>query len=180
MTRPAAEPDWTRRPAADEYGPGTASYVGVVPDGDLLSILERGSASFAKRARAVPAERETYRYGPDKWTIREVVGHCIDAERVVTLRALWFARSAPTSLPGFEEDDWARASNAGDRPLRELVEEWEAVRRATLFLFRSLDAEAIDRRGIANGVNYTVRGLAWVVAGHGIHHEKVLEQRYQT
>lgn len=107
-----------------------------------------------------------------------MIGHVIDAERVNGLRVLWLARAAPTAQPGWEEDDWARVSNAGRRPLRDLADEWQGAWRSTVDLLRSLDAEAVERRGAANGVSFTARALAWVGAGHALHHRGVLEQRY--
>lgn len=171
-------PDWTRRPAPDEYGPFYAEYVSLVPDGHLLDLLESEGRDFRTRLRSLPPDREHHRYGPEKWTVREVVGHCIDAERVNSLRTLWFARGAPDALPGWEEVDWARVSNADERPLHDLADEWEDVRRATMRLLRSFDAESLDRRGTANGVGFTTRGMAWVGLGHALHHRKVLEERY--
>jgi hypothetical protein len=97
---------------------------------------------------------------------------------VFTVRALWFARAAPAEQPGFEENDWARVSNAEQRSLAALAEEFAAVRRASVLLFRGLDAPALDRRGSANGVGFTVRALAWITVGHAAHHRQVLEERY--
>lgn len=171
-------PDWTRRPAQDELGERTRGYVALVPDGDLLRTLEQSGRDFVARLRALPAERERHRYAPGKWTVREVVGHCIDAERVITLRTLWIARGAEAPQPGWEEEDWARASNAGERSLAELADEWETLRASTLQLLRSLDAVALDRRGVANRGSFTARGMAWVCAGHALHHRAILEERY--
>lgn len=173
-----ARPDWRERPGSGEYGAYHVRYLERVPHGDVLETLAREGAAFVRRLRALPADREEHRYAPGKWTVREIVGHCIDTERVFVQRALWFARGDPSPLPGFEQDDWARASNAGRRPLAELAEEHEAVRRSTLLLFRGLDGEAAARRGIADRVEFTVRAIAWILAGHELHHRAVLEQRY--
>ena len=174
----ADRPDWSRRPGADQVAPGHVAYVARVPDGDLLATLEREGALLASWLRAIPPDFEHHRYATDKWSVRELAGHCADTERVLVYRALTFARGDAGPLPGFEEGDWARASNAARRPLPEIVEEWEAVRRASLLFFRGLDAAALDRRGTANGVSVTVRGLAWTVAGHAAHHRAILEERY--
>ena len=176
MTR--TQVDWSRRPGTDEHAPYFGRYIVQVPDGDLLATLERDGAAFVRRLRAVPRELETHAYAPDKWTVRAVVGHIIDAERVFEMRALWFARGAVAPLPGFEENDWARVSNADARPLAELADELAAVRAATVRLLASLDAAALDRRGIANGLAMTPRAAAWVIAGHAEHHRRILEERY--
>jgi hypothetical protein len=177
-TATTKRPDWRRRPAADEHDPYYASYVARVPDGDLLETLERAGASLLTLLRAVPREREQYRYEPDKWSIRDLVGHCIDGERVFAYRALAFARGDANPLPGFEEDEWARVSTAGDRPLAELCADWGAVRAATIRLLGSLDDAALDRVGSANGQPITVRAIGWIIAGHAAHHRAVLEERY--
>jgi uncharacterized damage-inducible protein DinB len=174
----AARPDWTRRPGPGECATYYDRYIAQVADGDLLATLERDGRAFVERLRALPAERELHAYAPGKWTIRALAGHVIDTERVFALRALWFARAAPTQLPGFEENDWARASNADRRPLRELADELDAVRRATVLFLRGCDAEALDRRGIANERELTVRAAAWIIAGHAVHHRRILEERY--
>ena len=173
-----AKPDWSRRPAAEEHAPYYRTYLTHVPDGDVLVTLDREAEHLLQTLRSVPPDRERHAYAAGKWTIRELVGHVIDAERVFAHRALWFARAASTSLPGFEENDWARTSNANDRPLAALGEELVAVRRASVALLRSLDAATLDRRGAANGVEFTVRAVAWILAGHAMHHRRVLEERY--
>ena len=173
-----ALPEWAERPGPDEFGDDYGRYVRLVPDGDVLATLERAGAELVSRLRSVPAELERHRYAPGKWTVREVVGHCADTERVFALRALWFARGDTAALPGFEQGDWASASNADARSLAELLDEWRAVRQATVLLFRGLDAAAARRRGVANGVGFTVRAIPWILAGHEAHHRKVLEERY--
>ena len=178
MTTMRVRPDWSRRPAAEECNPYYLRYLQRLPDGDLLATLARDGASTMTLLRALPAGREEHRYQPGKWSVREVVGHVIDAERVFGYRALAFARADANPLPGFEEDDWARVSNAGERPLAELCAEWEAVRASTLTLLAGLDAAAVDRMGSASGWKVSVRALAWLIAGHGAHHRAVLEERY--
>jgi uncharacterized damage-inducible protein DinB len=171
-------PDWRRRPTPDEHAPYFAKYVALVPDADLLETLKHEGAATLARLRALPPAREDHRYAPGKWSVRELVGHVIDAERVFCYRALAFARGDANPLPGFEEDDWARTSNAGARSLGELCDDWEAVRAATIRLFGGMDAAALDRRGTANEVPVTVRALAWLLAGHAVHHRAILEERY--
>jgi len=177
MTSPQP-PDWRRRPAADEHAPYYAEYVALVADGDLLETLTREGAATLARLRALPPEREDHRYGPEKWSVRELVGHCIDGERVFGYRALAFARGDANPLPGFDEEEWARTSNAATRSLAELCDDWEAVRASTLRLLSGLDSAALDRRGTASNAPVTVRALGWIIAGHAAHHRAVLEERY--
>jgi hypothetical protein len=177
MTKTGA-PDWSRRPEAAEHNPYYARYLALVPDGDLLKTLAREGASTLALLRGVRPEREVHRYAPGKWSVREVVGHAIDAERVFGYRALAFARGDANPLPGFEEQEWAQVSNAHERPLAELCDEWERVRSSTVGLLRGLDSEALDRTGTASGWTVSVRALGWLIAGHAAHHRAVLEERY--
>lgn len=166
------------RPAEDEYAPFYAGYVARVPDGDLLDILQRQGRNSAALLGRVGEDRSHFRYAPDKWTIRDVAGHINDSERVFTYRALTFARGDATALPPFDENAWAAASNADSRPISALVEEMEAVRAATLALFRGFTPKEWERRGTASGKQITVRALAYIVAGHEQHHINILRERY--
>ena len=166
------------RPAPSEHVPYYSRYIDLVADGDLLSTLDRQGKQTAKLLRGVSPKKSQFRYAPDKWSVREVLGHLIDSERVFTYRAITFARADTTSLPAFDENAWARASNAGERPLGDLVKEFEAVRSATLGLFRGFDADQISRVGTANNSPVSVRALAWIVAGHEKHHVNILKERY--
>ncbi len=166
------------RPAADEYAPYFGGYVGAVPAGDVLAILERQMGETQGLLRDLPASRAMHRYAPGKWSIKQVVGHLSDTERIFTYRALCFSRSERAPLPGFEEDDYVAAAGFDTRPLGELARELETVRAATLTLFRGLSDEALLRRGTANGREFTVRAIAYIVAGHERHHVRVLRERY--
>src|SRR5262249_48679154 len=126
----------------------------------------------------VSPERADFRYAPGKWSIKEVVGHVIDTERIFSYRALRFARNDKTPLPGFEQDDYMPYTNFAQRELSDLAREFEHVRQATLFLFRNLDAAAWERRGTASGGELTVRAMAYVTAGHEIHHRTILQTKY--
>lgn len=167
-----------RRPDASEYAPFYGTSIDQVPDGPVLDRLEHQIAETAEFLRSVPADREGHRYAPDRWSIREVVGHVLDIERVFGLRALHFARSDPAPLPGVDQDAWAGAAGYGERPLGDLVEELEAVRRSSVALFRGLPDDAWSRTGVASGVTFTVRAIPWILAGHEIHHRRVLRERY--
>ena len=127
---------------------------------------------------SVPSDLEEYRYEPGKWSVREVVGHLIDTERIFAFRALAFARGDTVSLPGMDQDEYASMSNAASRPLAELAAEFAAVRTATVALFNSFSADAWSRVGLASGWSFTVRSVAFIIAGHEIHHRTGLEENY--
>jgi uncharacterized damage-inducible protein DinB len=167
-----------QRPEPTEYFEYYDTYIRRVPDQDVLSVLANNLEETLTLLSTVPVEREEYRYAPGKWSVREVVGHVIDAERVFAYRALHFVRRDPAPLPSMEENDYARISNAGRRPLRELAEELEAVRRSSILLFRSFEQEMLDLRGMASGYEFSVRSIPYIVAGHEIHHRSVLVERY--
>ena len=166
------------RPAESEYKPAYHAYISKVPEGDLLKILADQLDDLAARMARVPVEKEQYRYGPDKWTVTEVIGHIADAERVFAYRILRFARQDATPLSGFDETTWTPASNYGRRRLADVVAELRAVRQATLALLRGLEPEAFTRTGTANNSSITVRALAYTIAGHERHHMQVLKERY--
>jgi uncharacterized damage-inducible protein DinB len=166
------------KPEETEYLPYYGKYISLVPEGDILETLGAQSGETAAFLRAIPEAREGFRYAPGKWSVREVVGHLIDAERVFSHRALRFARNDRTPLPGFEENDYVRNASFDDIPLGDLAAELESVRRSTLFLLKHLDAEAWTRRGLANGAEISVRALAYIMAGHELHHRGILRDRY--
>ncbi len=165
------------RPRPDEYADFYGTYIDAV-DGPLLETLERDAGEWRTLLAAVPPARETHRYAPGKWSIREVVGHVIDAERMFSMRAMAFARGDRSHFPSFDENAYAAASGADRRTLADLAEELSAVRRCTLLLLGSFEEETWDRRGTASGYEFTVRSLAWIMAGHSRHHRGVLSERY--
>jgi uncharacterized damage-inducible protein DinB len=166
------------RPDPAEYGAWYRSYVELVPDGDILERLERQMTTTRALLAAVPREREDARYAPGKWSVREVVGHLADTEWVFLYRALTMARGDAGPLPGMDHELWGRTSNAHERPLSELAEDWAAVRAAGLRLFRSLDGEAARRSGVASEKPFTVRSFPWILAGHELHHVERLQDDY--
>jgi hypothetical protein len=169
---------YTERPEADEYAPFYGRYVTLVPTGDLVRVLDRQVARTATLLDGVPRERESYAYAHGKWTIREVVGHLADVERVMSYRALRIARDDATELPRFDEDDYVAAAGFDRRGLADLAAELRSVRRATVSLLAGLPPEAWTRRGWANGEPVSVRALACIIAGHELHHRAILEERY--
>jgi hypothetical protein len=166
------------RPVEGEFLPYYEAYIKLVPAGDVLVTLETQISETQSMLRALPASSSTYRYAPGKWSVNELVGHLIDSERIFAARALRFARNDATPLPGFEQDDYVRNSKFEAYPTAELASEFDTVRRATVFLFKHLDEAAWMRRGTANNAEVTVRALAYIIAGHELHHREILRSRY--
>jgi hypothetical protein len=166
------------KPDKSEYLPYYERYISLVPEGDVVSTLAGQIGETLALLRGLPASVSTYRYAPDKWSVNELVGHLIDSERIFAGRALRFARNDSAPLPGFEQDDYVRNATFDAYPLSELASEFEAVRQSTLYLFKHLDEEAWTRRGIANNAEVSVRALAYITAGHELHHRNVLRSRY--
>lgn len=166
------------RPAPDEFAPFYAGYVALVPDGDVTATLASQLEETLDLLRPLSEEQALLRYAPGKWSVKEVVTHLTDAERVFMYRALSFARGATDSLPAFDEDAWAPMAEADQVPLDELLDEYDAVRSATVSLLAHLPRAAWGRRGIASGKGISVRALAWITAGHERHHARVLRERY--
>ena len=165
------------RPGTDEYAEFYAPYIAAVKE-PLLDTLEAEAGEWGALLASVPPDREGYRYAPGKWSVREVVGHVTDAERMFATRAMAFARGDRSHYPSFDENAYAANSGADGRTLADLAEDFTAVRRATVLLLRSFDEEAWSRRGVASGYEFTVRSLAWIIAGHSRHHRRVLAERY--
>jgi hypothetical protein len=166
------------RPDRSEYVDYYHQYISRVPDGDIVGILEAQRDEFVARLRSIPEERGDHRYAEGKWTVKEVVGHVVDAERVFGVRSLAFARGDKTPLPAFEQDDYVARANFGARTIADLADEFESLRTSLVILFRSFDDDIWMRRGTASGFEFTTRVVPWVIAGHLMHHAAVLEERY--
>jgi len=166
------------RPAPSEYVPYYETYISKVPQGDLLNVLEDQGRETQQLLAGLSDAKALHRYAPGKWSIKEVIGHLADTERVFCYRALRFARADDTPLPGFDEKAWTPAGRFDTRSLKDLAGELDAVRRATIALLSGMDAEALARRGTANNNPITVRALAWIIAGHERHHVAILRERY--
>jgi hypothetical protein len=154
------------------------TYINQVPEGDIGRILETQEREAVQLLSGISEERSLHRYAPGKWTIREVVSHINDTERMFTFRALWFARGFDSELPSFEQDVAIGTAGANDRPYHSHVDEFRAIRAATLALFGNLPPDAWTRRGVASGNPFTVRALAHITAGHVAHHLRLLRERY--
>ena len=168
----------TTRPAPEEYAPYYGTYIGKVADGDVVDALRGQITDTLAYLRAIPESRGGHRYAEGKWSIREVVGHLTDAERIFAYRALRFARDDSTPLPGFDENAFVANARFDERTLASLINEFEAVRRATIAQFESFFPEEWLRAGNASGKQMSVRALAWVIAGHELHHRGILRERY--
>ena len=168
------------RPAAVEYAPYYGRYIDKVPEGDLLGTLEDQARETQTLLAGLSDAKALHRYAPGKWSVKEVIGHVTDAERVFSYRALRFARADSTPLPGFDENAWVPPGNFDARALKDLAAELDAVRRATIALFRGLDPAALARGGTASDNPVSVRAIAWIIAGHERHHVALLHERYHV
>jgi hypothetical protein len=166
------------RPDKSEYPVYCEGYISRVPAGDIVEILAGQLQESLDLFRSIPEARGGYRYAEGKWSVKEVIGHIIDSERIFAYRALRFSRGDGTPLAGFEQDDYVRGGGFDRHSLKDLIDEFEYVRRATISLFSGLDGEAWSRRGSANKNEMSVRALAFVVAGHERHHVEILRTRY--
>ena len=166
------------RPGSGDFAPHFAKYIDLVPEGDLVAHLVIQARHFEALLGGIDEERALFRYVPGKWSIKELVGHITDTERIMAYRLLRIARGDTTPLAGFEMDDYVRAAQADARTLDDLASEFSDVRRATLSLLRSLGPEALARRGTASGNPVSAGALAHILSGHMAHHGKILEERY--
>ena len=167
-----------KRPQPGDYPPFYARYVDLAPESDVLSALQ-AQAEVTHTAIMTFSERPDHRYAPGKWSVKQVVGHMADTERVFGFRALWFARADPAPLPGFEQDDWMAASDFDALSLPALLAEFQAARASNMMMLAHLSPDAWERRGIANGHPFTVRAYAHGLLGHERAHLQVLAERYQ-
>lgn len=168
----------TITPADGEYGAPYARYVSRVPAGDVVSTLREQLAETKELLHGLDPARTMVGYAPGKWSIRDIVQHVADTERVMSYRALRIARGDTTPLPGFDENAYTPMAGANARSIESLLGELSVTREATVALFDGLPSEAWDRRGTASGMPVTVRGLAWIIAGHERHHGAVIRERY--
>src|SRR5258708_21870428 len=166
------------RPQPGEYAPYYERYISLVKGEDVLATLDQQRRETMLLLSCRDDADGDFRYAPGKWSAKEVLGHVCDTERVFAYRAMRIARADSTPMEGFEQDDYVRNGPFAYRPLADLIEDYIAVRRATVSLLRSLDEAAWSRRGIANKNEVSVRSLAYIIAGHESHHRRILEQKY--
>lgn len=164
------------RPQTHEYPAWGETYIKLV-DGDVMEILERQATEFSDFINSL-LEKADYAYAPGKWTIRELIGHIIDTERILVYRLTCFARAEQHALPGFEEDEYVANAHFSDRSMLSFANEFEWLRKANLYLFKSLNEHELSRSGTASDRQITVRALLFVIAGHVIHHTQIIKERY--
>ena len=168
------------RPSTSEHAPYYASYIALVLESDVLKVLDDQAREIDSLLKSIPEEQASVLHPPYTWTIKQVVGHLIDAERVFAYRSLRFGRGDAQALPGFDENIYARTGEFDRLPLRALVAEYAAVRQNTLHLLRHLPESAWARTGVANGAPASVRALAFIIAGHTRHHLGIVRKRLAT
>lgn len=168
-----------QKPEDGEFAAYAIQYIGLLPDdGRVLEYLQANVAATRKLVVSLPEERLLFRYAQGKWSIKEIVQHISDDERIYAYRALRFARADATELPGFEQDDYTRSANADERPVDELLSELDSVRASTIALFEGLPDDSLVRSGVASGHRMSVRAIAYHIAGHELRHANIIRERY--
>ena len=162
----------------NEYSGGFANYIREAGDNNLIEELEISLHDFIKFVQNIPMDKFDYRYAEGKWTIKDIIQHLIDCERIFVYRALRFSRNDKTALPTFEEDDYANSTNSNGRSIQDLLTELSALRHSNLLFFKSLSDEQLKRIGTASNIQISVRALGFVIIGHQKHHQKVFQERY--
>lgn len=165
-------------PRPDEYAEFFSGYIKLIPHDNIIKLLEDGRDELQSLLKSIPEDKGNYSYEEGKWSIKELLGHMADVERVHAYRALCFSRGETKSLPGFEQDDYVKAADFNKRSLGGLAEELLLIRNANLSLFKSFDEETLMRRGKSNNNDFTVRAMMFIIAGHELHHMKILKERY--
>lgn len=166
------------RPSESEYDTYYQSFIDRVPDEPIMDVLEEQRYEIMGFLGSLDKATAEYRYGPEKWSVKEVLGHVVDTERIFATRALCFARGEHEPLPSFEQDDYVRSGDFDRRSLASLSHEFEAVRRSTEGLFEAFDEQQWDRDGMTNEARMSVRAVAYIVVGHAAHHMSVIRERY--
>jgi uncharacterized damage-inducible protein DinB len=167
-----------KRPLRGEYDPYFDRYLSLIPDGELIQLLEKGVANTRDVLKGVSEERGDHRYAEDKWTIKQVLGHMIDTERIFCARALRIARGDQTPMPGYDQELLVREGGFENRSLAGLLNEFEVVRTATISLFASISDEHSCRSGTAWDKTLSARAVGWILVGHEIHHRNVIREKY--
>lgn len=167
-----------QRPEKDEYGKFYRGYIEKVGAGNIFEILEEQMNRTVSLIRGLTPDQAHYCYDADKWSVKEVIGHLIDSERVFAYRGLCFARGERQNLPGFDQDDYVEEAHFNDRSLESLKNEYLTVRTSTLLLFKGFDQQTFLRKGKASGYDCTVRAMLYIIAGHERHHQQILKEKY--
>ena len=165
-------------PKGAEYPPYYGTYVSKVPSGNVIDLLKTEMEETVSLLGGIPEDRAGYRYAKEKWSVKEVVGHLLDTERVFAMRCVAFARADPNAWPGMDQDPWVAVAKFDTRLLKDLTGQLEDLRRANVSMFRGMTDEEMSRKGIASGVEFTAHSFPYIMAGHEIHHKKVLREKY--
>jgi len=166
------------KPDSAEYAPYFEKYISLAHEEEIVATLDKQIEGTLSLIRGLSAAQGDLRYAPGKWSVKEVIGHLIDAERILAYRALRFARNDATPLPGFDENLFVANADFGSRSLADLADEFEHTRKSNVYLFKGLDGEASLRRGVSNNNELSVRAIAYIIAGHELHHAGILRSRY--
>ena len=166
------------RPEPSEYDPYYERYISLVKTDDIVTTLQKHAQETRDLLATVSAEKAEFRYAPGKWSVKEVLGHVNDTERIMSYRVLRIARGDQTPMEGFEQDDYIAGGKFGCRTIEDLLQEFMTIRNATIQLIRHLDAESSERHGTANHKPISARAIVYVIAGHELHHRKILQEKY--
>ncbi|MCH6575761.1 MAG: DinB family protein [Bacteroidetes bacterium] len=166
------------KPKPEDYDAIYSGYISLIGDDDIIEVLKEQRKTSEKFLKTFTEKQGNYSYADGKWTVKEVLGHVIDTEKIMAYRALSFARGEKQSLPGFEQDDYVAESNFNKRSLDDLINEFITIRESKIMLFKSFDEEIFNRRGTASESEVTVLALIYIIAGHEKHHMKFLKERY--
>jgi hypothetical protein len=166
------------KPKSGDFNPYYDRYISLIGDDDIIEVLEEQRKTSEKFLKTFTEKQGNYSYADGKWTVKEVLGHVIDTEKIMAYRALAFARGEKQSLPGFEQDDYVTESNFNNRSLVDIINEFLTARESNIILFNSFDEEILNRRGTASDSEVTVLALIYIIAGHEKHHMKVLRKKY--
>lgn len=166
------------RPTTNDYASFYHNYVMQVQEDDLSAAIQQQESILESFLRSIPEEKADYAYAEGKWTVKQLLQHMIDAERIFTHRALWFARQSPAPLSGFDENEYAAIADVSKRSVQSLADEFRAVRKSSEFLFNSFSWKELNTSGMANNNSITVNAMGFVTLGHFLHHKRILEERY--
>ncbi|TRZ78841.1 MAG: DinB family protein [Chitinophagaceae bacterium] len=166
------------RPSATEYGAFYQTYINYTSGKDYSILVQQYQDRIIESWSAIPLEKINYAYAPDKWTIRQMLQHVIDTERIFAYRALAISRKEPAALLGFDENEYAKNAPAANRNWKEMIQEWRVVRQSTNLLFSSFTEEQIKAKGTASGHPISVNALGFIIFGHALHHLHILKERY--
>lgn len=167
-----------KRPDLEEFPVYMRSYVQLIPEGDIIQILNGQMASTQEIFSAVTEKQAEYRYAEGKWTLSEVLGHLTDTERIMNYRILRIARGDKSPLMGFDENEYVQEASFNERTIADLLEDYQNVRRATISLLKGMPQKSLQNKGNANGFEVTVETIAYMIAGHELHHIKIIQEKY--